>query len=101
MNTLRRLLKEQHMTQSELAARSGVCREYITRLCTGSRPAQRHNASTMVALAWALEIPVESLSEYLEVVPLGPRSDGIVYGASADWVKQLRRGRDPFVERAS
>jgi transcriptional regulator with XRE-family HTH domain len=101
MNTLRRLLKEQRMTQSELAARSGVCREYITRLCNGSYPARRHNASTIVALAWALDVPIETLAEYLDVLPLGPRSDGAVYGASADWVAQLRRGRDPFVERAS
>ncbi len=56
--TIKRLRKEQGLTQEALAKRTGVTREYITRLELG-----RHDPmfSTLVKLAKALKVKVAEL----------------------------------------
>ena len=58
--TIKRLRKEQGLTQEALAKRAGVTREYITRLELG-----RHDPmfSTLVKLAKALNVNVRELLE--------------------------------------
>jgi transcriptional regulator with XRE-family HTH domain len=100
VSVLAGLLSEADMSQAELAARSGVARETINKLCTGKTATAR--SSVICCLAWALEVPAERLASlsYNEL-PLGPRSQGAVLEAG-DWVADyLRTGRDPWVERAS
>lgn len=93
---LARLLIEADMSQSELARRSGVTRERINHICRGR--VVKIQASTIVALAWGLGIDPEELSEYIDEVPLGPRSAGGIFESiPKDWVAEYRKGRDPFV----
>lgn len=99
-STLADLLLDLDMSQTELAERSGVPRETINHLCRGVILKTR--SSIVIALAWALDVELGVLAEYLDSWPLGPRSAGDNYETiPTDWVKELRRGRDPFVERAS
>ncbi len=58
--TIKRLRKKQGLTQEALAKRTGVTREYITRLELG-----RHDPmfSTLVKLAKALKVNVRELLE--------------------------------------
>ena len=58
--TIKRLRKKQGLTQEALARRTGVTREYITRLELG-----RHDPmfSTLVKLAKALKVTVAELVE--------------------------------------
>ncbi len=58
--TIKRLRKEQGLTQKALAKRTGGTREYIARLELG-----RHDPmfSTLVKLAKALKVPVLELLE--------------------------------------
>ncbi len=58
--TIKRLRKKQGLTQEALAKRTGVTREYITRLELG-----RHDPmfSTLVKLAKALKVNVRELVE--------------------------------------
>ncbi len=101
MNQLSILLSDAEMSQTELAARSGISRETINHLCRGAVTQLR--PSILIALAWGLDVEPERLAEYSDRPwPLGPRDGGKSFGTDrSDWVKELRRGRDPFVERAS
>lgn len=73
MTDLAVAMAEAKMSQSELSRRSGVSREQINRLY--NRKAARGELATVanvVALAWALNMPIERFAGHLEVMPLGP-----------------------------
>jgi DNA-binding XRE family transcriptional regulator len=61
-----RLLADRRLSQTELARRTGVCRETINRLCRGNHDSEPQ-AQTVTALAYGLGVPHRRIEEALEV----------------------------------
>lgn len=99
---LAKILRTEEMSQGELAQRSGVSREYINQLCRGRTKIEMFPLA--VALAWALQVPLTDLEDVIAVPgedwPIGP-SETYIAPPSSDWVVQLERGHDPWIERSA
>lgn len=61
MNYLKQKLIEKHITQSELARRTGISRQYISQLCNEKRKFANVKADKIYNIAIALDINLDEL----------------------------------------
>ena len=67
MNYLKQKLIEKHITQSELAKRTGISRQYISQLCNEKRKFANVKVDKIYNIATALDINLDELvNEMLE-----------------------------------
>ncbi len=75
VHPLRRLRSAQGLSQEALSERSGVSREHISRIELGK--ATRVRKSTLVALAWPLDIPLPAFLQEVHDYALNTKEEEI------------------------
>ena len=61
MNYLKQKLIEKHITQSELARRTGISRQYISQLCNEKRKFANVKIDKVYDIAIALDVKISEL----------------------------------------
>lgn len=61
MNYLKQKLIEKHITQSELARRTGISKQYISQLCNGKRKFTNIKVDKIYSIAIVLDVNLDEL----------------------------------------
>lgn len=94
MNSLRRLMEERGLSQTDLARMSGVGREMICQASLGRK--KLHHAANVAALAWALDVPPDEFADVYagKDLPSGPAPRARVGLSPHPLADEIRRHMD-------